>query len=160
MKHSKGDAAKNLGAQRAESKATRRELSAEPPFTRGPWCVQKLNHVAGDLWLQIGLPSGWGPIAGITGDDTAEPTFKPVAGMKYLVTPEREQWANARLIATAPALYDALQGLVFRHVKDYGPCFCERVHTDPIEHYDDCVKANAALALANGVTSDESEGEQ
>ena len=75
----------------------------KPNWTPGPWEVQELTHSDGELWLQIGA-SGFGPIAGVTADETREPTFKPVAGMKYLVTPKPEIRANARLIAQAPAM--------------------------------------------------------
>lgn len=107
--------------------------------TPGPWVIQKLDHARGELWLQIGLATGLGPIAGIVGDDTAEPTFKPVAGMKYLVTPEAEQWANARLIAAAPALYEAAKYAIWIMSDD-----------DPFYRHDGVIKKlRAALALVD-----------
>lgn len=64
MKHSKENAAKNLGVQRAESKATP-ELDAAPSFTPGPWAVadsfmivaRAITGRAGMFTLPIRQPS-------------------------------------------------------------------------------------------------------
>lgn len=77
--------------------------------TTGPWVVQQLNHADGDLWLQIGhFRDGVevGPVADIT-----VPEAFTVARLRWLVTPEAEQWANARLIAAAPDLLAELRRL-------------------------------------------------
>jgi hypothetical protein len=74
-----------------------------PTFTPGPWRINQLNHVDGDLWLSIGHH---------THEGTDEPEGRwigPVADIQHLVTRESEQWANARLIACAPDLYAALE---------------------------------------------------
>jgi hypothetical protein len=83
--------------------------------TPGPWVVHQRGHATGDLWLDIGyrLPDGTerGPVCDITGKQYVEPhacDFRSAAEIKYLVTPEPEQWANARLIAAAPMLLEAL----------------------------------------------------
>lgn len=49
-----------------------------------PWEVQKLDHVNGELWLQIGH-AGRGPIA----------------ELKYLVASDEQQWSDANLIVAA-----------------------------------------------------------
>jgi hypothetical protein len=66
--------------------------------TPGPWAVQRLSHARDELWLQVGQASG------------REPMPKGcVAELKYLVTPEDEQEANAHLMAAAPELLEALR---------------------------------------------------
>lgn len=78
--------------------------------TKGPWTVQRLNHVDGDLWLQIGHFDGAreiGPVAELIGNEHQ----LPVARLKYLVTPESEQWANAHLIAASPSLLAAAKAV-------------------------------------------------
>lgn len=97
--------------------------------TPGPWTVQQLNHysrsgdeweVDGDLWLQIGHFEGEGderreigPIAEIIGHESQIGYM--VARLKYLVTPESEQRANAALIAAAPELFDALCAMLLEY---------------------------------------------
>ncbi len=83
--------------------------------TPGPWCVQKLNHCDGELWLQIGYekPDGtkWGPICRIS--SPAEPLPDGVvAEIKYMATSNANQLANARLIAAAPDLLAACEAAV------------------------------------------------
>ena len=62
---------------------------------------------------------------------------------------------NARLIAAAPEMLDALQGVVIRTF-DGEPCWCYQlsVHTRGLEHWanhsDACKAAKAAIAKALG----------
>lgn len=75
--------------------------------TPGPWTIQKLFHAHDEIWLQIGwIENGReiGPIAEIVGGAVdGKPAFwHPVAELKHLIASEQEQFANARLIATAP----------------------------------------------------------
>ncbi len=71
--------------------------------TPGPWKVIEHNHVTGDLWLSIGYVRD-GITRGPVADIVHKPEYLPVAELKYLVTPEAEQRANAALIASAPDL--------------------------------------------------------
>jgi hypothetical protein len=71
-------------------------------FTPGPWETQKLDHVDGELWLQV----GWKDRRGIS--------WGPIAELRNLVTSAEEQWANARLIAAAPELLEAAKQAVKR----------------------------------------------
>lgn len=93
------------------------ESNASPPEapevatpTPGPWAVHEHRHAGGEFWCSIGQESGRGPITDIVGAEGNKPRFfQPVAAMQYLVTPVAEQRANARLIAAAPEMYEALK---------------------------------------------------
>lgn len=93
-------------------------MSTPNGFTPGPWEVQKLNHVAGELWLQVGQ-NGLGPIARVRTD--VEP-MQPgvVAELKCLATDREEQWANAHLIAAAPDLLAACRAALTRFSEQNG----------------------------------------
>lgn len=60
---------------------------------------------------------------------------------------EKEQRANARLIAAAPDLLDALKGLRIRD-----ECFCDMAIGHPLmrSHSDVCIAARAAITKAEG----------
>ena len=83
--------------------------------TPGPWVVHQYPHATGSLWLGIGyrLSDGTerGPICDVVGKQwevSEGEIIRHAAEIKYLTTPEGEQWANARLISTAPELMAAL----------------------------------------------------
>lgn len=82
--------------------------------TPTPWVVQQLNHVDGELWLQIGWfenGHGVGPICEMVGGAvTPLRSFKAVVEFKYLVAPDAEVRANADFIARACNSHDALVG--------------------------------------------------
>lgn len=74
--------------------------------TPGPWEVHEHFHVDGEFWCSIGY-NGFGPITDVVGEEGDKTRYyQPVAGMKYLVTPVKEQKANAKLIAAAPELLE------------------------------------------------------
>jgi hypothetical protein len=112
--------------------------------TPGPWEVQKLPHAAGELWLQISYrdPDGQrrGPVA-----DIVDKQWIPAAELKYLATPEPEQWANARLIAASPDLLAACEALVETMLHEE-PCH------DPVCEWCPAVRqAQAAINKAKGL---------
>lgn len=59
-------------------------------MTQGEWEIQQLNHIDGDLWLQVGYK-----------DPYDKHSWGPVVEIKYHVWPEATQWANAHAITTA-----------------------------------------------------------
>jgi hypothetical protein len=78
--------------------------------TPGPWRVIQHNHIDGQLWLSINQAA----------PNTMDGGYEWVAEVKYLTTDPDRQWANARLIAEAPELLDALKGfLCFHQDKTY-----------------------------------------
>lgn len=70
--------------------------------TQGPWHVIQHNHIDGDLWLGIGWTDKDGRKIGPVCDISSKQD--QAAELRFLVTPQDEQWANARLIAAAPDL--------------------------------------------------------
>lgn len=87
------------------------EKAAPEQATARPWTVQKLNHVNGELWLQIGFFDDEGreigPICELVGG--AVKLFRPVAEFQHLVASEAEVTANAQLIVTAVNAYESNQ---------------------------------------------------
>lgn len=127
--------------------------------TPGPWEVHEAKHADGEFWASIGQMGGRGPITDIVGAEGHNTKwFKPVAGMKYLVTPVGEQAANARLIAAAPEMLDALNlaaGYIGRPTKGG---FDGLEDHDAVEHtvkvrVGDIKKILGALARAKGGAS-------
>src|SRR3990167_4484834 len=68
------------------------ERRPDMKHTRGPFTVQQCNHAEGQMWLQIGF---FDPR-----DRTRE--IGPIAELKYLITRDEEQRANAELLSLAP----------------------------------------------------------
>lgn len=113
-------------------------------FTSGPWEVVRHSHVDGELWLSVNQHA-----------DT-DGMKEWVAEIKYLTTDPQQQWANARLIAAAPELLQALHEVI-------GDCyyldnpggtprctFCQELDGEP--HDPDCTMQYvlAATAKAEG----------
>lgn len=93
--------------------------------TEFPWCVQKLSHCMGSLWLQIGYekPDGtkWGPVCRI--NSTGEPMPDGVvAEISSMATSERRQLADAQLLAHAPFLLAEATRLTARVKELEGAC--------------------------------------
>lgn len=61
-----------------------------------------------------------------------------------------EVTSNARLIAAAPELYEALMAQVGQTMPDGTPCFCAVHRSVTDEHFKWCKQANAALKKARG----------
>ena len=70
--------------------------------TPGPWLIHKPRHCDGDLWIQV-LKGAWD----ITSNGASEKGV--IADAKYSAMTDEENEANARLIAAAPDLLEALQ---------------------------------------------------
>jgi hypothetical protein len=65
----------------------------------------------------------------------------------------KDEWrANARLIAAAPELLEALRELPGRDPREGLPCWCGA--KEPQNHHDYCMKARAAIAKAEGRDDD------
>lgn len=130
--------------------------------TPGPWEVHSHHHATEQLWLSIGV-GGRGPICDVISE--AHQNYKPVneaeagsvAELKYLVTDSDEQVANARLIAAAPQLLEALEELT-ETVRD---CIMESKQKEPwtweqlneVFGYD-YEQAKAAICAARGESDD------
>lgn len=65
--------------------------------TPGPWEVVRHAHIDGELWLSVNQHAD------------ARGMKEWIAEIKYLTTEAERQWANARLIAAAPDLLEALK---------------------------------------------------
>lgn len=70
-----------------------------------------------------------------------------IAEAKYLITNPKEIEANARLIAAAPELLEALEEMLLSH----GYFNEDILSPEPIQcECDECTKARAAIAKAKG----------
>lgn len=120
--------------------------------TKGPWKVNKHNHAEGELWLSIGTLER-GPVVDIPTGKAFPPRMvyegQLIAECKYLVTPDEEQWANARLCAAAPDLLDALEQIL-AHVEDMD---LERVKNQCTLCHSYRTLGHAAISKAHGVTT-------
>ena len=119
--------------------------------TPGPWRVHQHTHISGELWLSIGFH---------THEGTHNPEGRwigPVAELKYLVAREEEQRANARLMAAAPEMKDALEEALWllRLIRDSEPEAWDRVlKVQTVNHNTAAMvwdKIKAAIAKAIGV---------
>lgn len=70
-------------------------------FTKGPWSVNRHQHIDDELWLTV-LAGAWD----ITSNSASMPGV--VADAKYSAMSDKENLANAHLIAAAPEMYEAL----------------------------------------------------
>ena len=104
------------------------------PHTPGPWEVVQHSHVDDELWLSVNQQA----------DEHGMKEW--VAEIKYLVTDPDRQKANARLIASAPEMLNALkETLAFWTTTRFAEC----------ENGCDCVVdvVRAAIAKAEWVAS-------
>jgi ribosomal protein L40E len=99
-----------------------------PPFTPGPWFYERAHGYNG-FFIARRTPSSASGMNGIAST--------------YGHPDEKEVEANARLIASAPALFGALKGLRRNH-----HCWCQTWVGG--EHEPECAAVIAALALAEG----------
>lgn len=113
------------------------------PHTLGPWTYERLHpHMKGS-------PIGTGNLSNPTASTliaTAWNTTKGLSGPK-----DEETEANAWLIAAAPDLLEALQGL--NHVdKETGYCICplNDGRAEMKHHATACANARASIAKATG----------
>lgn len=70
--------------------------------TPGPWRVHKNSHISGEQWLTV-LRGAWD----ITHNSAAKPDA--IADAQHSSMSDAENLANARLIAAAPELLEALK---------------------------------------------------
>lgn len=122
-----------------QARVERNDMS-EPKFTPGPWVVitPKMRHENGDDWQaddewteeypnNVSISARWEtPVNGCLGYGIAE-----MSGVHEAIMP------NARLIASAPELYEALRVLFYEIHGDCGEANCRP-----------CGLARAALAKA------------
>ena len=70
--------------------------------TKGPWKVEKHSHINGELWLTV-LSGAW--------DITHNGGKSAIADCRYSAMSDEENKANAKLIAAAPELLEALEAI-------------------------------------------------
>ena len=103
--------------------------------TPGPWKVIRHHHVDDELWLSVNR------------EQATDGGWQWIAEIKYLVTAEAEQRANARLIAAAPDLLE-----VARQTEMYLNDIVNHASRDMAIHAVgaeiELVKARAAIAKA------------
>ena len=80
----------------------------EKKYTPGPWIQHQTHRCSNDTWYVITEADGYGPVFEVGGKDKNG----QIAEAKYLVTDKSEIQANAHLIAAAPELLEALEGLM------------------------------------------------
>ena len=98
---------------------------ADHGFTRGPWSVEMPSRNSPNIWIGSAADSSIAKIEAYDHED---------GGPEHLCETD---YANARLIAAAPELYAALQGMVSAYGNELATCPYTR-------------RARAALAKAAG----------
>lgn len=109
--------------------------------TPGPWKFSTTHPMSGSAWFVITDHNGSGPIMDVGGNDKSG----QIAEAKYLITDPQEIEANARLIAAAPELLEALEAKV-QECDDEAEHY--RIAGSPIIESDWLKQARAAIAKA------------
>ena len=116
--------------------------------TEGPWKVERHAHVDGELWLTV-IGGSWD----ITSNGASRPGV--IADAKYSAMSDEENEANARLIAAAPDLLEALKGLRDELIDTFAPLNAIAPDGDKLEDLPSIKAADAAIAKAQPPESDD-----
>lgn len=90
---------------RKNSTHTETKTMKTATHTPGPWTYKRTHEMSSNTWYVIIDSNGRGPVVDVGGSDLSG----QIAEAKYLVTDPEEIEANARLIASAPDLLEALE---------------------------------------------------